>query len=129
MNDPFTASTDFSPHERSQRQGLMGACVWMAAVLLGARLLHLIDGHAVNILYWDQWGIYEPLFRNQNLWENFRLQHGVHRQGVGGLLIKFVADLSHWNSRIEALAIGGMACLAALSALRLKTRVIGRAHV
>ena len=97
--------------------------VGLVSLLLAWRLFHLIDLHAVNILYWDQWDFYGAFFDHKSLWELFRLQHGPHRQGLGFLFSKLIAELSGWNTRTEVFAIGGVICGAMLCALWLKVRL------
>jgi len=53
-------------------------------------------------MYWDQWGFYAPLFDGEGIWETFIQQHGPHRQGLGLLITRFIADVSNWNSRWDA---------------------------
>ena len=93
--------------------------------LLTLRLFMLVDKYAVNILFWDQWDFYNAFFQNRSLWEVFSWQHGPHRQGVGFVFTKFLAELSGWNSRTEAFAITGIICLSTILALYLRLRLFG----
>lgn len=92
--------------------------------LLSARLFILIYNHAVNILYWDQWGFFDPLFEGRRWWTLFRWQHGPWRQGAG-ILSYWLAEVTRWDSRIESFAIGGIVWLAMVAALWLKRRLFG----
>lgn len=96
--------------------------------LLGFRLFTLIDLHSVNVLFWDQWDFYEPLFEGQGTWDLFRFQHGPHRQGVGFWLTALVAHFSSWDTRADAFALGGVIVLAALLAVGLRQRLTGELH-
>ena len=78
-----------------------------------------------NILFWDQWDFYTPLFQHQNLWQVFSWQHGPHRQGIGLVVTASLANITRWNSRADAFAAGVIICLALLSALVLKWRLFG----
>ena len=73
-------------------------------LLLAVKELSFVNTYAVNLLFWDQWDFYVPLFKHQSLWDVFSRQHGPHRQGVGLLLTDLLAHLSHWNSRVDAFA-------------------------
>jgi hypothetical protein len=95
----------------------------LAFLLLGARLFALIHNHAVNILYWDQWDYYGPMFVGKSWYRLFRWQYGAHRQGVGFLFTRAIAELTHWDTRVEAFATGGLVLLAAAAALWLKRRL------
>lgn len=101
--------------------GLISSIVFSLMVVV--RWWYYIDVYSVNILFWDQWDFYTPLFDTTNLWEIFRWQHGPHRQGVGLILTKAVASLSGWNTRAEAFVIGGVVCLAMAAALALRARL------
>jgi hypothetical protein len=109
--------------KRSNR--LSNAILVAVCVLLITRLFVLINNHAVNVLYWDQWGFYAPLFEQRSLWEHFAYQYGPHCLGIGGILVKIVAELSGWNARVEAFVVGALACLSCAAALWLKRRLLG----
>jgi hypothetical protein len=77
----------------------------------------------VNILFWDQWDFSDPLFHEASLWEMFRRQWSPQRMGLGLIFTKVLAQVSGWNTRTEAFAIGGIMCFAMIFATVLKTRV------
>lgn len=89
---------------------------------LVVRQLAFVNRYAVNMLYWDQWDIYHPLFHHGSLWDVFSLQHGPHRQGFGFLLTDLLAHLSGWNSRWDAFGVCAVTICAALLALLLLRR-------
>ena len=91
--------------------------------LLGIRLFFLIKQYAVNILFVDQWDVYAPVFSHWNIWQTFSQQYGPHRQGMGGILIKVIANYSHLNSLTDAYASLILVFLASLAALGLKWRL------
>lgn len=93
------------------------------SLLVVARWWYYVDAYSVNILYWDQWHLYDAFVKKKNLWELFRWQPGPHRMGVGFIVTKVVASLSGWNTRAEAFAIGGAVCLAMVAALALRARL------
>ncbi len=95
-------------------------------VALFLRLLRLIDLYSVNILFYDQWDFYGPLFHGDNWLTMFRLQNGPHRQGCGLFVTKLVAELTGWNTRAETFALAGIIGLACLLAFALKKRLFGR---
>lgn len=108
----------------SQRYVSVGIIV-LATVAFSIRLLVLIHRHSVNVLYWDQWDFWKPLFEDGSLWSGFHLQHGPHRQGLGHLVIVAVAEISDWDTRAECFVIGIILVLAALMALLLKRKLAG----
>jgi hypothetical protein len=101
---------------------LLVAVVFLAA---SARIGLLIDRYAVNVLFWDQWEIWQAFFDDASAWELFRWRHGPHRQGLGFWLTRVVADLSGWNTRAEAFMIGAVTCASAAAALGLRVRLLG----
>jgi hypothetical protein len=95
--------------------------------LLVFRLFRLIDDWAVNVFFWDQWDFTTvTLFERGNLWQMFDWQHGPHRQGVGAVLQVAVEPLYRWSSRGEAFTAGAIVAVAALGALYLEKRLLGR---
>jgi hypothetical protein len=93
--------------------------------LLILRLFSFISRYAVNILFYDQWSFYSPLFDHKNLWQLFSWQHGPHREGIGLVVTALLANATHWNSRADALASGVILSLALLCAFVLKWRLFG----
>ncbi len=96
--------------------------MWAVAAVfagLAARQLSFVNTHAVNVLFWDQWDFYTPMFRGQGWWETFAHQHGPHREGAGLVLTRVLADLSGWNSRWDAFAVSALMIGAAALGIRL----------
>ncbi|MEW6348892.1 MAG: hypothetical protein AB1646_07490 [Thermodesulfobacteriota bacterium] len=114
-----------SPPTGVSSQRLEGLLVVLCLLLLGLRLWRLADRYAVNILYWDQWDFYTPLFQDRSLWEVFNWQHGPPRLGVGLLLTKFLAAVSGWDCRVEVFASVITLCLASVAAVVLRYRLLG----
>jgi hypothetical protein len=99
--------------------------VALSFFILSIRMLGYTKQFTVNMMFWDQWLIYTPLFQEQGLVEIFRYQHGPHRQGLGGVFIAIVASLSNWRGEWDAYLVGIAFIVAALLALWLKYRLIG----
>jgi len=99
----------------------------LSAIILSSIIIirwwYYIDSYSVNILFWDQWDLYDALFENRNLWELFFWQIGPHREGIGLIISTIIAELSGWNTRYETFAIGCIMCLAMVCALILKRRL------
>lgn len=76
-----------------------------------------------NVLTWDQWDFFAPLFNGSNGWELFRYQHGPHRQGLAFVLSSWIAHASDWDTRVESLWIVSLLSVSCLLALRLKWRL------
>ena len=99
--------------------------IGLVTLLASSRLFVFINHYAVNLLFWDQWDYYRPIFRSSSLWELFSWQHGPHRQGVGELITYVLAWSSSWNTRLDAFAIETVLLLSALALLALKRSVSG----
>ena len=107
----------------SYRYNLLGYLAVIAAfIMLAGRQHFFVDQNAVNILYWDQWDFYFPLFHDAGLWDIFNYQHGPHRQGIGFVLTSFLAKLSGWNSRWDAFGVSFVLMGGAGLALQLARR-------
>jgi len=101
------------------------ALLGVAIALLCARLFLLIDRYSVNVLFWDQWDLFDAFFQDAGAWELFRWGHGPHRQGIAFLLTRALMDATAWNTRAEAFMIGALVVLAAALALWLRRRLFG----
>lgn len=108
------------------RQRLPFYVVAALSLVLFGRLWIFVRKNAVNVLFWDQWLFYMPLFEGASPWTIFRWQHGPHRQGVGFLLDSWLAAYTGWNTRIEALAIAATMFAAMWVALLVKKRLFSR---
>jgi hypothetical protein len=110
----------------SEPRGPLGSvAAWLAAGIfagLAWRELRFVNIHAVNMMYGDQWDIYQPMFLGQGWWETFDLQHGPHRQGIGLVLTRILAGLSGWDSRWDAFATSLIMIGAAALGIRLAFR-------
>jgi hypothetical protein len=94
--------------------GIFAALAW--------RQLDLVNTHAVNLLYQDQFDIYQPMFLDQGWWDTFALQHGPHREGAGLVVTRGLALISGWDSRWDAFAASALMIAAAALGLRLALR-------
>ena len=74
-------------------------------VLLVVRLLHFTDVYAVNMIFFDEWAFFGPLFHGGSLWEAFDYQHGPHRMGIGALISNALMQISGWNARWNSFAV------------------------
>jgi hypothetical protein len=107
------------------------AARWATALVVGAtlllfyRLFRLIDLHAVNLLYFDQFGFYEAFKGQTDAWTVFRWQHGPHRQGLAFLGTWLIAEATDWNTRVDAFYVGALIGIATLLALWLRRRLAG----
>jgi hypothetical protein len=104
----------------------------ITALLLGALVLvrwfYLIDLCSVNLLVKDQWDFYDTLFLDQSYWSSFTYQLGPHRMGLGMVVTRLLAELSSWNTRVEAFSIGVFMALACVLFLQLKHKLAGSLH-
>lgn len=91
--------------------------------LLTIRLCFFVDTYAVNLLFWDQWDFYAPLFDSSDAWGLFAHQHGPHRQGLGMLITAALAFASDWNTRWDSFAV--LCCVVAATLLATRLGVNG----
>jgi hypothetical protein len=98
-----------------------------AFAALAFRQLRFVDRYSVNVLFFDQWGFYYPLFHGQGWWDTFDRRHGPHREGAGLVVTRILANLSAWDSRVDAFAVSAAIIVAALLALVLLRRCGSRA--
>ncbi len=109
-----------------RRELLAFTAVGAAFALALARLASLVAATAVNLPFQDQWDLLKPMFAGAGPWACFDLQHGPHRQGLGGLVNWVLYNATGWDVRAEAWAGCVILALAALSAVALAWRLRGR---
>ena len=96
-----------------------------ALAALAVRLVLYVRRYAVDVLYRDQWDFLDPLFRGEGPWTMFDLQHGPHRQGLGGVLLAWVLPATGWNLQIEAVVSALILVLGAALAWATMRRATG----
>ena len=114
----------------ARRGGFQAAGAWVVAAVfagLAWRQLEFVNISAVNMMYADQWDLYQPMFLGQGWWETYALQHGPHREGIGLVLTRALAIASGWDSRWEAFAASILLIGACALGLRL-ARLFGVAR-
>ena len=92
-------------------------------IVLAYRQLAFAQKYAVDVLYWDSWDLYQTLFDGKGWWASFDQQHGPHRQGIGGMLIRAMAVRSHWDCRWDSFAVAAAIILAATLGVPLAYRL------
>jgi hypothetical protein len=105
-----------------------GRTLWVLIIISGIlviRLFHFTWKYSVNMLHSDQWDFYNPLFTHQNIWQIFTWQHGPHREGIGLIVTKLIADSTRWNSKVDSLAIVVLISVAMVFAYILKYKLFG----
>jgi hypothetical protein len=112
---------DTNPKPEGARTGA-GAGPWIVAALFAAlalRQLQFVNTHAVNMMYADQWDFYRPMFLGMGWWDTFALQHGPHREGIGLVLTRAMANVDGWDSRWDAFAASLLLIASAALGIRL----------
>ncbi len=71
---------------------------------LAWRQHRFVDRYSANVMVMDQWDFYKPM-AGTTWWGDFDEQHGPHRMGVGMLLTRKLADISHMNTRWDSFAV------------------------
>lgn len=98
------------------------AAIWL---ILSINLLVTVGLFQPNVLTWDQWDFFKPLF-NDGTWRDlFTLQHGPHRQGAAFVITSWILDATRWDARLDSLWIASLLSVASALALRLKWRLTG----
>jgi ABC-type multidrug transport system fused ATPase/permease subunit len=109
---------------KSYRSWLPVIVVGAVALVLAERLFLLVSRYAVNIFFSDQWEFSSAtVFERHSWWQIFTWQHGPHRQGLGGVLVKWIEPHFQFDSRIESFLVAGILVLAMLLAVWLKYRI------
>lgn len=105
---------------------LIGLATFVVALLV-IRLLWFTHVYAVNMLFFDEWDFFRPLFHNGSSWEAFDYQHGPHRMGIGVLISNALMKVSGWNTRLNSFAVAAAiicsACMGVIVSLKSGGRV------
>lgn len=101
------------------------AAAWLAVATIAWlwMFFRLINRNAVDMLYYDEWDYFGPLFDGRGVFSMFTLQHGPPRLGLGGVLIGIIANASAWSTRAIAFTTGFTIALAFVVALVVKARL------
>lgn len=94
--------------------------------LVFVRWMYIIDRYSVNVLFYDHWDLYIPLFNKSSLWELYNWQHGPHRQGLGFILTKYIDQLSGWNTKWISYTIGILLAASSATYFLVKKRLTGK---
>ncbi len=106
-----------------------GIVVWLVAGVLAYRFYWVVSRYAVNLFFFDEWDVYDGLFRGWPWWRFFLQEHGPHRQGLGVTLVAYLLKATHWDSRMQAYAIAAAIVLAMVLAILLKVKVFGSLQI
>jgi hypothetical protein len=98
------------------------AAVGLLTLALADLRIRFAYANTPNVLFWDQWDIYHPLFRGDGWWGIFAHQHGPHRQGLGGLANAWLAQATGWDARGDAVLTVVATAAATAAALALAVR-------
>ncbi len=101
----------------------------VAVVLIAALTVNWIAAVArfqVNVIAWDQWDFFTPLFSERGWLETFFWQHGPHRQGIGFLVTRVVMAFTAWDARAQSLLGVAVLVVAMLVALAVWRELTGR---
>ncbi|HEY1792670.1 MAG TPA: hypothetical protein VGG34_07110 [Opitutaceae bacterium] len=124
---PEDAAQTKDPGQAGLLPGRIGAgVVLLSFAATSAWLMAFIASHAVDMMYEDQWDLYQPMFRGEGWWATYDLQHGPHREGIGLVLTRLLAATSGWDSRWDAYAAGLLVVAACGAALLLGRRFAAR---
>ncbi len=86
----------------------------------------MVRRYSADVLYNDQWFLYTPMFEESGAWSAFLLQHGPHRQGLGGAATYLLSSLSVFTIQWENLMIAGVVIMSGTLSLALYKRLHGR---
>ena len=112
-------------HRSVDRSRILTIAAMLVTGFTIVRWFAFIHAYSVNILFSDQWDLYDAFFKDTGLWDLFLWQHGPHRQGLGFLLTQWIVSASGWNTVVESFAVGGTIFLASVLAIVLKRRLFG----
>jgi hypothetical protein len=93
--------------------------------LLYANWLLMVARFQPNVMFWDQWQFYLPLFQDGGWWARALQQNGPVREGLGLVVSGWVLEATQWDVRYDSIWTASVLLVAAALAVRLKWRMTG----
>ena len=93
--------------------------------LLYANWLLMVARFQPNVLFWDQWQFYQPLFQDGGWWARAMQQNGPVREGLGLVVSGWILEATRWDVRWDSIWAASVLLLAAALAVRLKWKIAG----
>jgi len=93
--------------------------------LLYANWLLMVFRFQPNVMFWDQWEFYQPLFQGGGWWARALQQNGPVREGLGLVVSGWILEATRWDVRYDSMWAASVLLLAAALALRLKSKIAG----
>jgi hypothetical protein len=109
-----------------RQQLIIKVLLVIVTAFMTIRLGWLVARYAVDLLYSDQWDLWDGLFTKADLWTLWRWQHGPQRQGLGQWIIALTAWASGWNVRADQFVSTFIIVLATLVGLAIPRALRGR---
>ena len=94
-------------------------------VLLYANWVLMVARFQPNVIFWDQWEFYQPLFQDEGWWARAVQQNGPVREGLGLVVSGWILGATHWDMRYDSVWTASVLLLAAALAIRLKWKITG----
>jgi len=102
------------------------AIVIIAYLVLSIRLLTFVISNSPNILFWDQWDFYDPIFKHQGFMATFNYVHGpMYKMGIGLVLTDWLNQVTHWSTTGLYVAVALCFITSSILAIIFKVRVTG----
>lgn len=103
--------------------------VFLFFFTLSLEWMWFVRRYSTNILFSDQWDLYDAIFYEKGLVALFLKQHGPHRQGVGGVFSGIIMELTQWDTVFQSYSIALLLVLACFFFLVLKVKAFGKLTV
>jgi len=94
-------------------------------VILYVNWVFMVARFQTNVMFWDQWQFYLPLFQEQGWWARAMQQNGPHREGLGFVVSGWILGATQWDVRYDSVWTASVLLLAAGLAVRLKWKMTG----
>jgi hypothetical protein len=108
------------------RQSGIALLVVGTTAFMAVRLAWLVSHYAVDLLYFDEWDVWEGMFKQADVWTLWRFQWGPQRQGLAQWIMATVAWAFDWNIRAEAFTATVIIVLATAVGLAMARSLRGR---
>jgi hypothetical protein len=94
-------------------------------ILLFINWVLMVARFQPNVMFWDQWEFYQPLFQDEGWWARVTQQNGPVREGLGLVISGWILEATRWDMRYDSVWAASALLFAAVLALRLKRKITG----
>lgn len=108
------------------KQYVLTAFIYVIYVASAALFTFVALQYSSPLFYWDQWDFLRSHFDSTGMTSAFLQQHGVHRQGLGGLVTYVLYNALAWSSVVDVVCMIVIVFIIGLLLLSILRKIFGK---